>query len=336
VACPSCGTDNDAGARFCRTCGTPLSGTATALAREDADDDDATDPDDVVATSAVVGVRDRAQRTCPNCGASNSARRLLCGRCGADLDSGRVAHVPQRRGPGAPSDPDPDPRTSAVGRTVLAIITAGVIVGAGLGAMVALGVGPFADDPVGPPAAVFDDAAYAGAPIELATTGIEIGASSTHEPVADRSFDPRLMIDGDPTTAWNNSGDTNPTGEGAQIRVEFPEPVWLTRIVFSNGDQRDDARFLGNARVARALVVLDAGVSFTITLLDDQRPQAVRLDVPELTTGLRIEVLEVFPGDTYDDLAVSEIGFHGYVATEEDAELAARRARSPRVIPSET
>ncbi len=337
MSCPWCGTANDDGARFCRRCGTPLGGAATTTAVIDpvvasGDDDDATDPGGAADDrSAAVA---EPLRTCPDCQASNSPRRVLCGRCGADLDTGERAGAVARptRGIGGAGEPD-DPGSGAVGRTIVAIVTAGLILGAGLGAMVALGIGPFASDE-GPPPAVFDASAYAGAPGGLDTLGVSVGTSTTHEPAGEVTFGAQLMIDGDPATAWNSSGETNPDGVGEQIRIEFPEPVWLTQLVFSNGDGRDDARYFGNARVRRARVVLDAGVSFTVLLLDQPGPQVVPLDVPELTTGMRIEVLDVYPGDTYDDLAISEIGFGGYLATDADATVAQERARFPRVVPT--
>lgn len=336
MSCPECGADNDPEARFCRRCGTPLA-EPVGRTRDDDDtdpDDDTTDPDAVATSAILTRPPQDPLRTCPNCGANNSPRRLLCGRCGADLESGHVVEARPRPATVTAAGADDDDRSSSLlNRTAVAIVTAGLLIGAGLGAMVALGIGPFAEDD-GPPPAGFDDSAYPGPPGSLDDLTLSIGASSTHEPVGDATFGPQLMIDGDPATAWNSSGETRPGGVGEQVRIEFPEPVWLTRIVVDNGDGRDDARFLGNARVKRALVVLDAGVSFTILLADDPAPQAVSLDVPELTTGLRIEVLETYPGDTYEDLAISEIAFGGYLATEEDAAVAARRARFPRVVPS--
>lgn len=293
------------------------------------EEDDPTDPG--AAEELPPRAAGDALRSCPVCGAANSPRRMLCGRCGADLETGeRTRARPREAFTAAALTPEPEPRR---GRgPVLAIVTAGVLLGGGLGAMVALGVGPFGDEPDGPPPAVFDDGRYAGAPGDLDPPAI--GASTTHEPVADRRFDAQLMLDGDLATAWNNAGQDTPMGIGEELRVEFDEPVWLTGIVIANGDQRDDDRYLGNARLQRVRVVLDAGVSFTVSFLDQQGLQAVELDVPELTTGLRIEVLETYPGDTYDDLAVAELGFRGYVADADDAALARRRAQFPRVVPS--
>lgn len=343
MRCPSCGSSNEDGANFCTQCGTVLSEVTTELdaaavgaaAADDPvdEDDDPTDPGGGEVEVAAIRRSGDDLRRCPVCGSANSPRRMLCGRCGADLDTGeRAVARPREAFTAGALVGGREPRTG-VSRTVLAIVTAGVLIGGGLGAMVALGVGPFASEREGPPVAVFDEDAYPGPPAELDPPAV--GASTTHEPVADRVFDPQLMLDGDVTTAWNNSGQDTPMGVGEELRVEFSEPVWLTGIVVANGDQRDDDRYLGNARVQRARVILDAGVSFTVNLLDQQGRQAVQLDVPELTTGLRIEILEAYPGDTYDDLAIAELGFRGYVAHEEDAALATERARFPRVVRTE-
>lgn len=346
MRCPSCGSPNEDGANFCTQCGHGLHGSdvtteldrSAILAGGDGatlqdEDDDPTDPGGGEDEFASIRRSGDDLRRCPVCDAANSPRRMLCGRCGADLDTGVPAPTRPRDGfPGPGLDPDRDHGPGAK-RTVLAIVTAGVLIGGGLGAMVALGVGPFAAEQDGPPPAAFDEERYPGPPDDLDPPAV--GASTTHEPVAERVFDPQLMLDGDTATAWNNSGQDVPLGVGEELRVEFPEPVWLTGIVLANGDQRDDDRYLGNARVQRARVVLDAGVSFVVTFLDQQGRQAVQLDVPELTTGLRLEILQTYPGDTYDDLAISELGFRGYVADEEDAALATERARFPRVVPTE-
>ncbi|MBW3657806.1 MAG: zinc-ribbon domain-containing protein [Actinobacteria bacterium] len=342
MRCPSCGSSNEDGANFCTQCGSALAAyEATTVLEADAarsaagdgdDDDDPTDPGGGAAEFAAIHRSGDDLRYCPACNAANSPRRMLCGRCGADLETGeRAVARPREAFTAGPVGGGREPRVG-ISRPVLAIITAGVLIGGGLGAMVALGVGPFGAERDGPPVAIFDDREYPGPPGDLDPPAV--GASTTHEPVADRVFDPQLMLDDDLGTAWNNSGQDNPMGIGEELRVEFPEPVWLTGIVVANGDQRDDDRYLGNARVQRARVVLDAGVSFTVTLLDQPGRQAVQLDVPELTTGLRIEILEAYPGDTYDDLAIAELSFRGYVADEEDAELAGERARFPRVVRS--
>jgi ribosomal protein L40E len=340
VTCPSCGTGNTPGANFCRSCGTSLDGrdrTEAMSPRPVVASDAATDPDDDPTDPDPVrtpgGAATADLQVCSRCGAGNSPRRVLCGRCGADLHAGVALPAPPR------SHGRPAPGTDADGRrrraarwTALAVVTAAAILGGGIGAMVALGVGPFAPDE-GPPRAVFAPADYPGEPVDLVGGGLEVGASSRHEPVGDRRFEPQLMFDGDLTTAWNNSGETNPQGIGEQIVVDFPAPVWLTEIIVGNGDQRDDSRYLGTARLREARVALDAGQVFTITLLDVQGRQSIRLPVPRLTTGVTIQVVEAHPGDRVPELGVSELGFRGHVADEADAALAERRARFPRRLP---
>lgn len=366
MTCSSCGAENDPGANFCRHCGEPLprrrtgaasdshetpseltlaptetpdAGATTARGNGPGHRTETTDPTDPVRQEptahdvAPEAPADLPLRTCPRCGAANSPRRVLCGRCGTDLESGHLVE-PRMGAVTAAGAPDGSSRPGAVGRTVLAVVTAGVLVGGGLGAMVALGAGPFSDDAAGPPPAVFDATDYPGTPSGLTSVGLEVGTSTRHEPVGDRVFDPELMFDGDPTTAWHNSGDTNPAGVGERIVVEFAEPVWLTEILVANGDQRDDARYLGNARVREARVGLDAGEGFTVTMEDVQGRQSVHLPVPQLTTGLTIEVTGAYPGETYPDLAVSELDFRGHPADADDAEVAEARSRFPRRLPT--
>jgi class 3 adenylate cyclase/tetratricopeptide (TPR) repeat protein len=65
MTCPSCGTENREGRKFCSKCGTPLASG------------------------------------CPSCGAQNEPDDAFCGECGAELTAG--AAVTQRREPAAPA-----------------------------------------------------------------------------------------------------------------------------------------------------------------------------------------------------------------------------------------
>lgn len=339
MACPACGASNDDGARFCRRCGASLDADATTridptsvtrvMSGRPADADTG---EMAVVTAAPP---ESEVRTCPACEATNSGRRLICGRCGADLDTGAPT---VREVPPVTDGPSPRPAAHRDGpsvraRTGAAIATAGLLIGAGIGAMVPLGLGPFAPDPEGPPSATFRTASY-DTPVRI--SGEQVGASSVNDPTADRRFDPPLMLDGNLTTAWASSGDTRPGGVDERIVVEFPQPVWLTSITFGNGDQLTDRTFASKARVARVVVRFDAGQSITVDLRDEPDLQAVRLPDPILTTGLFLDIVEVHPGTSDPDVALSELAFQGHVADADDRRVAAARKPFPRVRRSES
>lgn len=336
--CRGCGVHAPDDANYCVSCGADL--------REFEDDDvdssddtlddlpavtvsgvSATDDTQVVPTQREDGDSDEELTACPACGAPNSPNRYLCGRCGTDLRTGeatgRVAVVPS---PAAGARPRRHPTTDdleGVGsdrrwRIAAAIVTVGILIGGVLGAMVALQLGPFSSgsgsDGDGP---VFDRSAYPERPDPLPASSV---ATSTAQTGTSASFDPGQLLDGDVTTAWNSRGDVNPDGIGEIIQVDFADPVWLAQIVVANGDQNDEGAFVANARAKRVEVTLSGGSSFIVNLLDQTGQQSVRLPVPRLTTSVRFEVLEVYPGDTYEDLGLSELEFRGYPANEQDAE----------------
>ena len=356
MRCPSCGTDVDGQANFCTECGNALQRVPEAAPGSvDAADDTPTDPGiggeaptdpghrpaPVVAEehTTSIGPVDGGEaglRTCPACGSPNSARRMLCGRCGAPLaDEGigddvtpppRPAAAPApRRGTSRPPVRR-DPRRVARRRrlTVVAVVVVGVLAGATIGAMAGLHRGPFAVAPGPPDAPGFDPGAYA--PSSSPVTIASLRTATTHPPMGDRQYAPSLMLDGDLTTAWNNDGSTHPQGAGETITITLDRPAWVDGIRLANGAQADDASYHGNARIRRARLTFDGGETVTVRFLDQQGWQQLTLDHPRLTTALRIEVLDGYAGDTYDDLAVSEIAVVGWDAMGEDARIAEERA----------
>lgn len=305
----------------------------------DPDDEDTEDPTDPSAqppgaTSLIEPARPDL-RECANCGAPNSARRNICGRCGADLrtgvvpeGSGRIAAArsgERRPRSGAAERLDDDHRRT--GRIVALVVAVGVLLGALIGGLIALDAGPFGQDDAAtevPEAPPFDAGRYGDDPEALTVTAI--GTSTTLEPLGDERYDAAQMVDRDLATAWNNDGARNASGVGEVIAIEFAEPVWVDEIVLANGSQDADAAFLGNARLERARVRFDGGTVFEITFLDRQQLQSVQLPEPVLTTGALVDVLSAFPGDTYEDLAIAELRFVGWVAEDDDRAAAEERA----------
>jgi hypothetical protein len=337
-ACPDCGTEATPGGRFCRACGAPLDPTEPGRGRPIATGG-VPAAGDTVEDSETTGEIPRivragagdptaeigpAIRTCPNCGAPNSSRRELCGRCGADLDTGELAARPDPRPftPLAPSEEDDDGarRWLAPVAAVLGVVAL-VLIG-----LAVAGLGPFDRGP-SVPEAVFEPQRYAEDAERLPLS--DIATVSSLPPQGGESFSPDRMVDDDTSTAWNSDGDGDGPehGIGERIDVVLAEPAWLGRIVIANGDQRDPDTYAANARVKRAQLTLDGGVTFVINLLDEGLgEQAVEFRQPVLTTSLRIEVLEVFRGDTHPDLAISDLALEGWTADGEDREVAQRRA----------
>lgn len=359
VYCPSCGSRNAVDANFCVSCGADLrelraerergaSAGTDATAAVAVDDDTTTDADadgegdadgDPDATTVVPAMGAGDLRTCPRCEAPNAPARTICGRCGADLDTGEVTRVPVAAyAPTSSEDHDEGDTTPRAAqrsrhrdrrRTLLvaaAVIVVGVLVGVLAGMLVALrdNGGAAADDEL-PPAPAFDAARYEGEPAQLTVS--RLGASSTNT-VGGEEMSAARLVDGRLETAWEHDGAASPGGVGERILIEFDGAGWVASIVIGNGNQQDDTLFLGGARARELRVRFDGEEVVDVQLRDDRGLQIVELPEPVLTTGVQLQVLEVFEGDTYPELGLSELRFLGWPATGEDAEVASERAGS--------
>ena len=357
TACPECSAEVEDDANFCQACGADVREATRALRPSRPPPDEArttvmsTEPGGADATSAMVRLPGDEDPTdpgapppvtadptqvitgagtvsCPNCGAPNSARRSLCGRCGADLETGTVAPRPAPRpvAPVTPTEPRASERDRATrGRTVALIVAAGVLIGGLIGAAVGLGLGPLGGEDEELPTATFDASTYGGDPGSLPL--FEVATSTIRPAEGGVTFARERMFDGDLTTGWKNSGETNADGVGEVIRVELTNPAWVTEIVLANGDQSDGVAFTNYARIHRVTARMDGNVVVRLTFLDKEGQQAARLPEPILTTAIRLEIDETFAGATFADLAVSELSFLGHPAIDDDVSLAAERAQ---------
>jgi ribosomal protein L40E len=344
VQCPRCDTSVSDSAEFCRHCGVPLGDggdpdrttrrAPVEVARAASSVPPPREDDDTV---ALASQDETAVSTtaCVACGAANSARRELCGHCGADLESGMLPPVADDE---AAPTPRPRQRRADHGREhrrglpvwalVLGLLA---LVGAIVLALSLAGLGPLA---VGPslPEAEFDAEAYGGDPGPLPLA--EIATSTTLEADDGVEHDASHMADDDPATAWRSDGERFEDGVGETIDLHLTDPAWVERLVVNNGLQRDADGYAENARIRRAELVLDGGERISIRLEDlGLQRQAIEFPEPRLTTTIRVEVTESFPGDDTPDLAVSDTVLEGWQARGEDIERAqelAERAGAAR------
>lgn len=299
------------GSRFCPYCGLHLdaSGEPTADTRPDEGRPD--DRQEHAGPSTDGPVQGPDLLACARCGAPNSQHRVLCGRCGADLETGDVGVQPRPTTParsGAPDTGPVEPRSTSR-RAWLAVIVLGALIGSAIGAVMWLRAAGGGVDPE--EHATFDPALYSGEPEDLQVD--RASASSELPPEGSIGYGPAQAIDGDPTTAWNEGADGH--GEGEQLRLQFAEPVWVRRLVIRNGYQKDGRTYYDNSRADRLLVHLD-GTAYVVDLHDQPGEQAVTLPEPVRARSVTLEVVEAVPGGSYDDLAISEVRVQGWRAEE--------------------
>lgn len=264
--------------------------------------------------------------SCAACGRSNARARLLCGGCGAPLDAlgAELAVGPY------PAATQPAPRRTAGGwwrhwwLAVLAVLVVSVLI---VGGLAWARIGPFADpspDPVAAPESPELTVAEAEA---LAVT--DVASFTTRAAAEDRSFPAEAVADGDPETVWHGDADELPAGTNETLDLFLAAPAWVTALTFENGDHVDAETYAAYARVRQVHLHFDGETAFEVTLLDLGRAmQVVELPEPVLTTAVRLEVLEVFPGGQGTDPAISSIEVLGRPAEGEALEIGTQRAES--------
>lgn len=281
--------------------------------------------------SVVDGDPERASavhtaRACPACGIFNPSTREVCRDCGADVATGEPLPWPE-------PDPDPDVQVSQVvvgpgprrwWLPVAAILAASGLLLLGL---VIAEVGPFAPTAAVPEATFVPDR-YVGETQDLLLS--DIATVSTLPPRDGRSFEAARMVDDDRASTWRSDGLLEPeeaNGPREIIDLFLTEPGWISAIVLRNGDQSDLRAYEEATRLRQVRAITDGGEVIVLNLLDDGRGrQIVELPEPLLSTMLRLEVIEVFPGTDGNGVAVSDLELRGWTATGDDVSLAAERA----------
>lgn len=149
----------------------------------------------------------------------------------------------------------------------------------------------------------------------LAPSGAE--ASSALSPQGGNTYGPGNALDSNMETAWNEGA--SGSGNGEWIRLHFPAPVVPTRLEIANGYQKDQRRFRGNGRIRRLRIELggEASLPLTVELEDALGYQSVDLpaDYPA-TSEIILTIISVYPGDTWEDTALSGMRIYGYSETE--------------------
>lgn len=126
------------------------------------------------------------------------------------------------------------------------------------------------------------------------------------------SYGPEQMVDQDETTGWRMSGD----GEGQRVKVNFAEPVRITRVGIVNGlAEPDDCtgtadRYSAQRRFVSVRWVFDDG-SDAIQRLDTDDPNLQTLDVDAISKRVVAVIGRTDAGTTLDFTAIAEIEVTG-------------------------
>ena len=96
------------------------------------------------------------------------------------------------------------------------------------------------------------------------------------------------------------------SGYGSTSTARSPSSA----VEIANGYQKDEARFFGNPRVETLQFEYSDGTTQQVRLYDDTGFQEIT-PAPKPTEWIRLTILSVYPGDTWDDAGFSEVHLYG-------------------------
>ncbi len=247
--------------------------------------------------------------TCSSCGTSQNASNRHCEGCGARLSQQRIPVA-------APPLRSVSPGARAL--TIILVVIAVVVVAA-----LVIGAITGDDETAETTLATSEEAEPSttlttlGPAMELAP--IDISCSTEYN----RSLGCDKLIDGDPTTYWN---DSSLRGEDALITVTFPNPVSLDTVQFVN--IAEEEKFRRNYRVRSIEIIALTEDGLTRSLMVDELPDSN--DIPHTVSTVtgdtresviarefEIKVLNAYPSEAFggeqgfDELAIQELIFWG-------------------------
>lgn len=142
--------------------------------------------------------------------------------------------------------------------------------------------------------------------VPIGKVGGFVEASSSLEPV--ESYCPDFLFDSRPAFGWAD-GNENMTGEGESLTFFFDEPRIIEQIKIWNGYHRSGEHFDQNERAALISFGPEGGTPCEYILEDSMDPQVITLETPLEGNSFTMDILEIYPGETYRDLVISELRF---------------------------
>lgn len=134
---------------------------------------------------------------------------------------------------------------------------------------------------------------------------VDIEASSTLNDK--KKYAPAAVSDGDLYTAWNDGVD-GITGES--ITHYFDGEYALTGFEIQGGFQYSDEIYYANARPAAVELSFSDGTVLSYTLEDVRDVLIITFDAPVNAEWVTMTITDAYPGDTYDDLCITELYYH--------------------------
>lgn len=221
-------------------------------------------------------------RVCPVCGTTNPPSNVHCQACAYRLDRTQEGNEASR------------PSNLSRFLALAAAVTFGVLGVVLIGSWIVGAGEPAASAPQSTTVTTEDVEPRPTSTVQPQQINVDsISASSSYS----TDLGPENLIDGDPATYWN---DASLHGEGAEVVLEFNEPVPILQLAIQN--IADDVAFRRNFRIRGYEITADDLPSPVVGELDDsQELQRIEFQT-EGSTVIRIRVTSTYPAETVDDL----------------------------------
>lgn len=142
-----------------------------------------------------------------------------------------------------------------------------------------------------------------------------ITSSSSLQPQGEHTYYPENAHDFDLRTAWVvDNADPNQS-KTLTFQFNFSADLQLTTITVFNGYAKDLSTWKANSRVKTMELMLNGAPYSRLDLQDTFLGQVFEIgshssDAEEKLV-LSLRILEIYPGDRYTDIAISEVNFDG-------------------------
>ncbi|WP_329905507.1 NADase-type glycan-binding domain-containing protein [Porphyromonas pogonae] len=143
----------------------------------------------------------------------------------------------------------------------------------------------------------------------------KITASSTLKGMMNNTYKADNIHDFNILTAWGANNKINPIGQKVNFYFK-PFSPRVTKIIIWNGYQKNTDLWKANSRVAKFKLLINNKPIAILELQDIINAQAFSIDPIQSTDKAKdmiitLEVMDIYKGDKYNDLMISEINFDG-------------------------
>lgn len=153
-------------------------------------------------------------------------------------------------------------------------------------------------------------------------TPVSVESSSTLAGSGGVTYGENHLTDGKRSNVWVE-GDTDGSGVGTTLMFELGPSQPVSGFRIWNGNWYSHDFWTRHNRIRDLEIVFSDGSRENVQLADDMTSEFVRFDSPKQTSSIRLRILSVYNGSTFDDTVISEIRFENSTATGEVMPLSA-------------